>query len=140
MATACHRFAPRISAIDQKTEEFDPPPRGAVAGALPGPKSSGISVRPILLDDAAMTKAENRAAAKAYHQQKMQELSDAIRNERIAADLAELDRLRNYLILKSQTNVPRKPLITAIDDYVEMLTGDRCKLHTRHHSAGCKHS
>jgi len=87
-----------------------------------------------------MTKAENRAAAKVYHQQKMQELSDAIRNERIAADLAELDRLRNYLILKSQTNVPRKPLITAIDDYVEMLTGDRCKLRTRHHSAGCKHS
>jgi hypothetical protein len=87
-----------------------------------------------------MTKAENRAAAKAYRQQKLKEMADEIQAERIEADLVELDRLRHYLILGSQTRVSRQPLITAIDDYVEALTGDRHKLHTRVHSAGCKHT
>ena len=83
-----------------------------------------------------MTKAENRAAAKAYRQQKLQEMADRIRTERIDADLAELGRLRQYLIFESQMNAAREPLITAIDDYVEALTGDRCRPLARRHSAG----
>lgn len=84
-----------------------------------------------------MTKAENRAAAQAYRQQKLQEMADQIRAERVNTDLVELDRLRNYLIFKSQTNVSHRPLITAIDDYVEALTADRRKLQAQPHSVGC---
>jgi hypothetical protein len=87
-----------------------------------------------------MTKAENRAAAKAYRLQKLKEMADHIRAEQIEADLVELGKLRRYLISGSQTRVSREPLLTAIDDYVEALTGDRCKLQARNHSAGCKHT
>jgi hypothetical protein len=82
-----------------------------------------------------MTKAENRAAARAYRQQKMREMAQRIRDERAAADLVELDRLRRYLIFKSESERPREPLLSAIDDYVEALTGDRNKLHDHGHSS-----
>ena len=39
-----------------------------------------------------MTKAENRAAAKAYRRQKLNEMANAIRAEPIEADLVELGR------------------------------------------------
>jgi hypothetical protein len=29
-----------------------------------------------------------------------------------------------------------RPLIDAIDDYVEQITGDRTRLHSQHHSIG----
>lgn len=45
-----------------------------------------------------MTKAENRAAAKAHHQERMRKLAEEARAADIAADLAELGRLRHYLI------------------------------------------
>jgi hypothetical protein len=38
-----------------------------------------------------MTKAENRAAAKAYHQERMRKLDEEAEAERVKADLAELD-------------------------------------------------
>jgi hypothetical protein len=82
-----------------------------------------------------MTKAENKAAARAYHEQKLREMARAIHKERVAADLAELDKLRRYLILDSRTDGPRKALLSAIDDYVEALTGDRKKLHDHGHSS-----
>jgi hypothetical protein len=83
-----------------------------------------------------MTKAENRAAARAYRQQKLQEMAQSIRADRVRADLAALDELRQYLIFKCQTAGPRDRLIAAIDDYVEAVTGDRTALHARSSSAG----
>jgi hypothetical protein len=82
-----------------------------------------------------MTKAENRAAARAYQQQRMRELAQQIQSERAASDLAELDKLRRYLIFKSESGGPREALLAAIDDYVEALTGDRSKLHEHGHSS-----
>jgi hypothetical protein len=52
-----------------------------------------------------------------------------IHNKRVAADLVELDRLRRYLIFKSESGGPREALLAAIEDYVEVLTGDRSRLH-----------
>jgi hypothetical protein len=83
-----------------------------------------------------MTKAENRAAARAYQQEKMRKLGEAIEAERVKADLEQLQKLRDYLIFKSRTGVPGRPLIDAIDDYVEKLTGDRRSLHAQNHSIG----
>jgi hypothetical protein len=45
-----------------------------------------------------MTKAENRAAAKAYHQERMQKHREEARAAAVAADLEELRKLRHYLI------------------------------------------
>ncbi|WP_426615751.1 hypothetical protein [Bradyrhizobium sp. McL0616] len=66
-----------------------------------------------------MTKAENRAAAKAYHQGRMRKLDEEAEAERVKADLAELDRLRRYLIFGRQARRggDREKLMKAIDDY-----------------------
>lgn len=45
-----------------------------------------------------MTKAENRAAAKAYHQERMRKLDEEARAADVAADLVELGRFRRNLI------------------------------------------
>jgi hypothetical protein len=82
-----------------------------------------------------MTKAENRASARAYHQQKLREMAQEIHRARVDADLVELDRLRRYLIFKSESGGPREALLSAIDDYVEALTGDRSELHDQGHSS-----
>lgn len=82
-----------------------------------------------------MTKAENRAAAKAWHDQRERERRELARAAVVQADLAELDRLRSYLI-KNRTAGHVSPLIEAIDDYVEQITGDRTKLHTPSHRCG----
>jgi hypothetical protein len=83
-----------------------------------------------------MTKAENKAAAKAYRQQKLQDMAREIHAERVKADLAELERLQKYLIFESATGCPSDALRSAIDDYVEALTGDRTALHSRSSSIG----
>lgn len=85
-----------------------------------------------------MTKAENRAAAKAYHQERMRKLEEEAEAERVKADLAELDRLRRYLIfgIKARRSGNREKLMKAIDDYVEEMTGDRTKLHAGTSSIG----
>lgn len=83
-----------------------------------------------------MTRAENRAAARAYQQQKLREMARQIHNERIAADLVELDKLRRYLIFRSESGGPREALLSAIDDYVEALIGDRRALHGQGHRIG----
>lgn len=71
-----------------------------------------------------MTKAENRAAARAYHQERIRKIDEEARAKAVEAELVELDRLRSYLI-KSRTLGRPRPLIDAIDDYVEQITGDR---------------
>jgi hypothetical protein len=81
-----------------------------------------------------MTKAENRAAAKAYAEEVRRKQDEEYQQAGIRADLEELDRLRRYLISHSRARVPADELITAIDDYVERLTGNRRTLHTQGHS------
>ncbi|WLB58478.1 hypothetical protein [Bradyrhizobium japonicum] len=81
-----------------------------------------------------MTKAENRAAAKAWHQERMRKRDEEARVADIAADLAELDRLRRYLIFGRRAHgADAEKLRSAIDDYVEQLTGDRTALHVKNH-------
>jgi hypothetical protein len=41
-----------------------------------------------------MTKAENHAASRAYHQERMRKFDEERRDVAVAADLAELSRLR----------------------------------------------
>lgn len=83
-----------------------------------------------------MTQAENRAAAKAFREEQEAKRREAARLEAVNADLAQLEALRNYLIFRRQSEAPADALISAIDDYVEKLTGDRTKLHAPHHSIG----
>lgn len=82
-----------------------------------------------------MTKAENRAAARAYHQERMRQHAEEARAIAVKAELVELERLRNYLI-KNRTLGHGRPLIDAIDDYVEQITGDRTTLHAKNHKCG----
>jgi hypothetical protein len=83
-----------------------------------------------------MTKSENRAAAKAYHRERMQRHREEAHAQAIAADLEELRRIRHYLIFDKKAGVPHQDLTKAIDDYVERLTGDRRTLHAPNHSIG----
>ncbi|MFK4522161.1 hypothetical protein ABIF90_000142 [Bradyrhizobium japonicum] len=84
-----------------------------------------------------MTKAENRAAAKAYHEERMRQRAEEVRAEAVKADLAELGRLRHYLIFgRKDHRADREKLMKAIDDYVEEMTGDRTKLHVKNHKCG----
>lgn len=82
-----------------------------------------------------MTKAENRAAAKAWHEERERQRRELARTEAVKAELVELDRLRCYL-MKNITLGHTRPLIETIDDYVEYITGDRTSLHTPHHKCG----
>jgi hypothetical protein len=81
-----------------------------------------------------MTKAENRAAAKAFRQEKERRWREEAHAQAVAADLEELRRIRHYLIFKRKVPLPYDDLTHAIDDYVEKLTGDRTKLHAPAHS------
>jgi hypothetical protein len=83
-----------------------------------------------------MTKAENRAAAKAYQQEKELRWREEARAAAVAADMEQLRRIRHYLIFDKKAGVPHDDLTKAIDDYVEKLTGDRRALHAPHHSIG----
>jgi len=84
-----------------------------------------------------MTKAENRAAARAWHQERMRQRAEEARADAIAADLAQLDRLRHYLIFgRKDHRADREKLMKAIDDYVEEMTGDRTALHVKNHKCG----
>ncbi|WP_375791060.1 hypothetical protein ACE102_01310 [Bradyrhizobium sp. vgs-9] len=84
-----------------------------------------------------MTKAENRAAARAYHQERMRQRDEEARARDVAADLTELGRLRHYLIFgRKDHRADREQLISAIDDYVGEMTGDRTALHAQNHKCG----
>ncbi|UGX98514.1 hypothetical protein G6321_00026695 [Bradyrhizobium barranii subsp. barranii] len=84
-----------------------------------------------------MTKAENRTAARAYHQERLRQRDDEARAAAVAADLDELSRLRNYLIFKRRAHgADAEKLQSAIDDYAEQLTGDRTALHAKNHKCG----
>jgi hypothetical protein len=49
-----------------------------------------------------MTKAENRAAAKAFHEERERLRREEWRAQAFAADLEQLDKLRRYLIFRHQ--------------------------------------
>jgi hypothetical protein len=83
-----------------------------------------------------MTKTENRAAAKAFHQEREQKRRGEWHAQAVAADLEELRRLRHYLIFDKKAGVPHHDLTKAIDDYVEKLTDDHRTLHAPNHSIG----
>lgn len=83
-----------------------------------------------------MTKADNRAAAKAFAAEQDRKRREASYAEAVKADLAQLDALRTYLIFKKRAGVPHHDLTRAIDDYVEQLTGDRTTLHAKSSSIG----
>jgi len=83
-----------------------------------------------------MTNAENRAAAKAYIQERDRRRREEWRAQKVAEDLEQLRILRDYLIFKRKVRIPYDDLTKAIDDYVEKLTGDRRTLHAPHHSIG----
>ena len=88
-----------------------------------------------------MTKAENRAAAKAWHEERERQRREAARADAVKADLTELGRLRHYLIFGRKCLDPlREPLMIAIDDYVEAVTGDRTTLHAKASSIGPRQS
>jgi hypothetical protein len=79
-----------------------------------------------------MTKAENRAAAKAWREERQRQHREAERAEAVQVDLEELRRLRHYLIFRRRVLDPdREALMVAIDAYVEQLTGDRTALHAK---------
>lgn len=82
-----------------------------------------------------MTKTENRAAAKAWHEERMRQRAAEARAEAVKEELIELERLRSYLI-KNGTLGHARPLIDAIDDYVEQITGNRTALHLKNHKCG----
>jgi hypothetical protein len=83
-----------------------------------------------------MTKAENRAAAKADHQERMQRHREEAHALAVAEDLEQLRRIRHYLIFNKMAGIPHHDLTKTIDDYVEKLTGDRRTLHAPNHSIG----
>jgi hypothetical protein len=83
-----------------------------------------------------MTKAENRAAAKAFHEERERLRHEEWRAQAVAADLEQLDKLRRYLIFDTKAREPARELIDAIDDYVGKLIGDRRTLQGQNHSIG----
>lgn len=83
-----------------------------------------------------MTKAENRAAAKAFHQEQEARRREEARKADVAADLERLGNLRRYLILGWKSGARPQDLIDAIDDCAERLTGDRTALHEKGSSIG----
>lgn len=83
-----------------------------------------------------MTKTENRAAAKAYAAAKDRERREAAHADAVKADLEQLAALRRYLITGRRAGIPHHALTAAIDDYVELLTGDRTTLHAKSSSIG----
>ena len=83
-----------------------------------------------------MTQAENRAAAKAYQEEKQRKWREEAHAAAVAADLEQLAALRKYLLFNRKAGISAESLIEAIDDYVENLTGDRRALHAQHQSIG----
>jgi hypothetical protein len=73
-----------------------------------------------------MTKAENRAAAKAYMQEKLEREREERLRQDIAADLEQLRVFRNYFLRERKVwSINSATLISLIDDYAERLTGRR---------------
>lgn len=78
-----------------------------------------------------MTKAENQAAARAFREDQERKRRESAHTDAVKADLAELEKLRRYLILEWKSGSRPQALIDALDDTAEQLTGDRTALHAK---------
>jgi hypothetical protein len=84
-----------------------------------------------------MTKAENRAAGRAYAAEKRRQFDEERDRAGRAADLEALRVLRDYLIFRAKNRgFAYDRLKVAIDDYAEEITGDRMALHAKPASIG----
>lgn len=83
-----------------------------------------------------MTKAENRAAGRAFAAEQELKRRQAAHADAVKADLQQLAVLRRYLISGPRSGVPAQPLIAALDDYAGKLTGDWTALHAKSSSIG----
>jgi hypothetical protein len=84
-----------------------------------------------------MTKAENRAAARAYAAEKRRRFEEEQEQAGRAADLEALGIIRDYLIFKAKNRgYAYDRLKVVIDDYAEEITGDRTALHAKPASIG----
>lgn len=83
-----------------------------------------------------MTKAENRAAARAFAADQDRKRREAIHADAVKADLQHLEALRRYLITGWRSGPRPQALIDALDDCAEHLTGDRTALHAKSSSIG----
>ena len=84
-----------------------------------------------------MTKAENRAAGRAWAAEKKRRFEEEREAARRTADLEALRVIRDYLVLKARTRgFAHERLRLAIDDYAEEITGDRTALHAKPASIG----
>jgi hypothetical protein len=80
-----------------------------------------------------MTKAENRAAARAYHQERMRKRDEGRAPQTSPSSAGSA----HYLIFgRKDHRADREKLMQAIDDYVEEMTGDRTALHAKPSSIG----
>jgi hypothetical protein len=90
-----------------------------------------------LLQIRAMTKAENRAAGRAWAAEKKRRFEEERDRAGREADLEAIRVLRDYLIFKAKTRGDaHERLGIAIDDYAEEITGDRTALHAKPASIG----
>jgi hypothetical protein len=84
-----------------------------------------------------MTKAENRAAGRAWAAEKKRQFEEERDPAGRAADLEALRVIRHYLIFEAKNRGhAHERLRIAIDDYAEELTGDRTALHAKPASIG----
>lgn len=83
-----------------------------------------------------MTKAENRAAAKAYQEEKLRKWREEAHAANVKADLEQLEKLRRYIVFNWKSGARPEALKNAIDDCAEILTGDRTALHEKGSSIG----
>jgi hypothetical protein len=84
-----------------------------------------------------MTKAENRAAGRAWAAEKKRRFEEGRDAAGRAADLEALRVMRDYLIFRAKTRgFAYDRLKAAIDDYAEEITGDRTALHAKPASIG----
>jgi hypothetical protein len=79
-----------------------------------------------------MTKAENRAAGRAWAAEKQRRFEEERDRAERAADLEAVRVFRDYLVLKAKTRgEAHERLRIAVDDYAGEITGDRTALHAK---------
>ena len=82
-----------------------------------------------------MTKAENRAAAKAWQEERQRQYREDQHKANVAADVEKLTEFRWYIMLHRKVmDVNADPLIAAIEEHAERLTGDKHALSLKSHS------
>jgi hypothetical protein len=82
-----------------------------------------------------MTKAENRAAGKAWHEERQRRAREDQHRANVALDIEKLTEFRWYIKLHRKVReVDADPLIAAIEEHAERLTGEKRTLSLKAHS------